>query len=201
MAKTQIVRLIAAATAFVALSLPRSSSAQFSFSQPSGTWTGVDTFDITVSNVLTGQLIRSDSGSGPATFSIGNDTMTIEGGAVFPIIGVGAFPLVGPTSASASINFTDGPGGSEVGNFFVTYESILPNGQIDVGNGSAVADLTSIEFTNPESFAIQTFIFATFTTLPVPEPPSSVLAGLAILVIAAVAWMRSFRRRLQARLS
>jgi hypothetical protein len=201
MAKTQIVRLIAAATAFVALSLPRSSSAQFPFSQPSGTWTGVDTFDITVSNSVTGQLISSDSGSGPATLSIGFESMAIEGGHI-PIIGVGLFALFGPTSASGSINFYDGPGGSEVGNFFVTYESILPNDQIDVGNGSAVADLTSIEydFSHGPDYTV-TESFATFTTLPVPEPPSSVLAGLAILVIAAVAWMRSFRRRLQARLS
>jgi hypothetical protein len=209
MAKTQIVRWIAAATAFVAISLPRSSSAQFPFNTSLGTWTGFDTFDITVSNVSTGQIISSDSGSGPATLTIGDaggiDTIAIEGGNVFPIIGDGPFipsDPFGPTSASASINFDGGPAGFFSGNFFVTYESILPNGQIDVGNGSAVADLTAIEFNNPESFAIQTSIFATFTTaVPVPEPPSSVLAGLAILVIAAVAWMRSFRRRLQARLS
>ena len=199
MAKTQIVRLIAAATAFVALSLPRSSSAQF----PQGTWTGYDTFEITVSNYLTGQLISSDSGSGPATLSFGLSKMIIEG-AHRPIIGEGAISAdeFGPTSASGSFNFYGGPAGIFVGNFFVTYESILPNGQIDVGNGGAVADLTTIEFNlvGPP-FSIRTVSIVTFATLPVPEPPSSVLAGLAILVIAAVAWMRSFRRRLQARLS
>jgi hypothetical protein len=198
MAKTQIVRWIAAATAFVALSLPGSSSAQIQI--PQGTWTGFDTFDITVSNFLTGQLISSDSGSGPATLSIGFDSMAIEGGHI-PIIGVGSSSLFGPTSASGSINFDGGPAGTFVGNFFVTYESILPNGQIDVGNGSGVADLTTIEFDFREPVSTSTTIesFATFTT--VPEPPSSVLAGLAILVIAAVAGMRGFRRRLQARLS
>jgi hypothetical protein len=92
-----------------------------------------------------------------------------------------------------------GSAGSTVANFFVTYESILPNGQIDVGNGSAGADLTTIEFDFGEPVSTETVRFATFTT--VPEPPSSVLAGLAILVIAAVAWMRGLRRRLQARLS
>ena len=199
MAKTQKVRWIAAATAFVALSLPGSSSAQFL--PPSlGTWAGYDTFDITVTNYFTGQLISSDSGSGPATFSIGIDTMTIEGGPFFPIIGIDSFSLLGPTSGSGGTNFINGgPAGSAVGNFFVTYESILPNGQIDVGNGSAVADLTTIEFDFGEPVSTETVSFVTFTT--VPEPPSSVLAGLAILVIAAVAWMRSFRRRLQARLS
>jgi PEP-CTERM motif len=202
MAKTQKVRLIAAATAFVALSLPGSSSAQFL--PPSlGTWTGFDTFDITVTNFSTGQLISSDSGSGPATLSIGNDSMAIEGDHV-PIFGTGGFTPsdpFGPTSASGGIDFNGGPGGSTVGNFFVTYESILPNGQIDVGNGSAVADLTTIEFDFMDPLSASTVIesFATFTT--VPEPSSGMLAGLAILVIAAVACMRGFRRRLQARLS
>jgi hypothetical protein len=205
MSKPQKARWIAAATAFLALSLPGSSSGQFI--PPSlGTWTGVDTFEITVSNFLTGQFISSESGSGPATLSIGTNFMAIAG-AHIPIIAEGQFvpsgPF-GPTSASGSVSFDDGPGGSSVANFFLTYESILPNGQIDVGNGSAVADLTTIEFDFGESpFLSSTIIesFATFTTLPVPEPPSSVLAGLAILVIAAVALMRSFRRRLQARLS
>jgi hypothetical protein len=202
MSKTQKVRLIAAVTAFLALSLPRSSSAQIPLPPSLGTWTGYDTFEITVSNFLTGQLISSDSGSGPATLSIGNDSMAIEG-AHFPIFGTGGFTPsdpFGPTSASGGIDFNGGPGGSTFGNFFVTYESILPNGQIDVGDGSAVADLTTIEFHFGESLSTSTEtlsidIFAT------PEPPSSVLAGLAILVIAAVAWMRGFRRRLRARLS
>jgi hypothetical protein len=200
MAKTQIVRLIAAATAFVALSLPGSSSAQIEI--PRGTWTGFDTFDITVTNFLTEQIISSDSGNGPATLSIGLDKIVIQGGTVFPIIGEGGISAdeFGPTSASGSFNFDGGPAGTFVANFFLTYESILPNGQIDVGNGSAVADLTTIEYDfshGPDYTTIESF--ATFTT--VPEPPSSVLAGLAILVIAAVAGMRGFRRRLQARLS
>jgi PEP-CTERM motif len=193
MAKTQKVRLIVAATAFVALALPRSSSAQFL--PPSlGTWTGYDTYKIFTTNASTGQLISSYSGSGPATLSIGTDTMTIEGDFPFPIIGVGSSSRFGPTSASGSISFNGGPGGSAVGNFFVTYESILPNGQIDVGNGSAVADLTTgvlDDFDGPISTWTVIHSFATFTT--VPEPSSGVLAGLAILVIAAVAWMRGFR--------
>ena len=200
MSKTQKVRWIAAATALVALSLPGSSSAQIEI--PRGTWTGFDTFDITVTNFFTGQLISSDSGSGPATLSIGLDTLTIDGGTVFPIIGEGGISAdeFGPTSASGSLNFNDGPGGSFVGNFFVTYESILPNGQIDVGNGSGVADLTTIVFDFSHGIdSTVTESIATFTT--VPEPSSGMLAGLAILVIAAVAGMRGLRRRLQARLS
>jgi hypothetical protein len=202
MSKPQKARLIAAATAFVALSLPGSSSAQFPLPPSLGTWTGYDTFEITVSNLFTGQLISSDSGSGPATLSIGLDSMAIVG-APIPIFGTGGVTPsdpFGPTSASGGITFNGGPGGTVFGNYFVTYESILPNGQIDVGNGSAVADLTTIVIDSGESVSTQTVSIAMFTTT-VPEPPSSVLAGLAILVIAAVAWMRGFRRRLQARLS
>jgi hypothetical protein len=202
MSKPQKVRWIAAATAFLALSLPGSSSAQF-IPSPSGTWTGIETFDITATNAATGQIISSDSGSGPAILSIGNSNVTIEG-AHIPIIGDGIIIPgdFGPTSASQSFSFDGGPAGAFSGNFFVTYESILPNGQIDVGNGGAVADLTTIEFNlvGPP-FSIRTVSIVTFATLPVPEPPSSVLAGVAILVIATIAWMRGFRRRLQARLS
>ena len=213
MAKTQNVRLIAAATAFLALSLPQSSSAQFFPplfpSPPIGTWTGYESYDILVSSDFPGggSLSKVYSGSGTATLYIGLDYMYIFGpGNVAAGPGVvgsqGAFvppDPFGPTSASGSLFFDSGPAGSATGNFFLTYESILPNGQIDVGNGSAVADLTTIGYgLGPPDFAVITS-FATFTT--VPEPPSSVLAGLAILVIAAVAWVRRFRRRAQARLS
>jgi hypothetical protein len=198
MSKTQKVGLIAAATAFLALSMPGSSSAQFF--PPLGTWAGYDSFEISVFD-FSGNLISSRSGSGPATFSIAIDYMDIAGAGAL-IIGTGPFTPpdpFGPTSASGSISFGGGPGGSTSGNFFLTYESILPNGQIDVGNGGAVADLTTIEYDFSEPGPTVTESFATFNT--VPEPPSSVPAGLAILVIAAVAWMRRFRRRVQARLS
>jgi hypothetical protein len=200
MPRTQKVRLIAVATAFVALSLPGSSSAQFA---TIGTWTGYESFETSVFD-FSGNLINSYSGSGPGGLSIGINDMEI-GGASLHLIGIGPFnppDPFGPTSASAFIRGYFGPGGSESGDFFVTYESILPNGQIDVGNGTAIADLTTIEYDFSRPIWTVTETFATFTTLAaVPEPPSSVLAGLAILVVAAVAWIRGFRRRLQARLS
>ena len=94
----------------------------------------------------------------------------------------------------------DGPGGNNTGNFFLTYESILPNGQIDVGNGNATADLTTFEYDLQSPVATVTESFATFISV-VPEPPSRVLAGLAILVMAAIAGARRLRRSVQARLS
>jgi hypothetical protein len=200
MAKAQKIRLIAAATAFVALSLPGSSSAQ-SPGQILGTWTGYDSVEISVFDFSSGQLLSSYSGSGPATLSMEIDYMVIAGGGAV-IIGTGPYnppDPFGPTSASGIINFNGGPAGSTIGNFFLTYESILPNGQIDVGNGSAVADLTTIEYDFESPVATVTESFATFTT--VPEPPSRVLAGLAILVMAAIAGARRFRRSVQTRLS
>jgi hypothetical protein len=211
MAKTQKIRLIATATAFVALSLPRSSNAQIT----TFSWTGYETIESSES-YLFGPLISTSSGTSRATLTIGIDftlldrfnvtdiEMDIDGSAG----GInGQFAELtppdpfGPTSASGSFSFNGGPAGSTFGNFFLTYESILPNRQLDVGNGIAVADLTTVFFNfqpGPQG-PIVTESFATFTT--VPEPPSGVLAGLAFLVIAAVAWMRGFRRRLQARLS
>ena len=83
MAKTQKVRLIAAATAFLALSLPRSSSAQFfpPFfpSPPIGTWTGYESFETSVYDLYAGKLVNSYSGSGTATLYIGLDYMYIFG--------------------------------------------------------------------------------------------------------------------------
>jgi hypothetical protein len=205
MAKTQKVRLILAATAFVALSLPRSSSAQPP-PTPSGTWTGYESFEISVFDLISGHLLSSHSGAGPGTLFIGpagttGFTLLIISGAA-DVVGLGLLlppDAFGPTSASGRIFLEAGPAGSTSGNFFLTYESILPNSQIDVGNGIAIADLTTTEFDFQLPVQTRTESFATFT--PVPEPPSSVLAGLAILVVAAVAWMRRFRRRVQARLS
>ena len=151
MAKTQKVRLIAAATAFLALSLPRSSNAQFFPplfpSPPIGTWTGYESFEISVLHFPGGPVVNSYSGSGAASLFIEDDYMYISCPGIVFAQGLFVPPdPFGPTSASGSLFFSDGPGGSATGNFFLTYESILPNGQIDVGNGSAVADLTTIEF-------------------------------------------------------
>jgi hypothetical protein len=206
MTKTRKLGVIAVATLLSALSLPRSSSAQaYPFPPPYGlppgpvygSWTGFETFEISVYEFGQQQPIDVFSGSGPATLTIGADFMEI--GTIWGQGGVFINPS-GPTSASGGIEFMDGPGGSSLGNFFVTYQSILPDGQIDVGNGTAVADLTSGFFYSlPNNGLGETIGFATFTT--VPEPSSIVPAALAVLVIAVVAWMRGFCRRPRARLS
>jgi hypothetical protein len=204
MTKTRKLGVIAVATLLSALSLPRSSSAQ-GFPSPDpvgplyGSWNGFETFEISVYKNGQQQPVGGFSGSGPATLTIGADFMEIG-----TIWGQGQnLPIdqFGPTSASGGYNFNVGPGGFSSGNFFVTYQSILPDGQIDVGNGTAVADLTSTfhyPIPGPSELG-ETVGFATFTT--VPEPSSIVPAALAVLVIAVVAWMRGFCRRPRARLS
>jgi hypothetical protein len=202
MTKTPKLGVIAVATLLSALSLPRSSSAQ-GFPSPDpvgplyGSWNGFETFEISVYKNGQQQPVGGFSGSGPATLTIGADF--IEIGDIFGQGGV-SFDQLGPTSASGLYNFFDGPGGFTSGNFFVTFQSILPDRQIDVGNGTAVADLTSGFFYGlPDGGVGETVGFATFTT--VPEPSSIVPAALAVLVIGVIAWMRGFCRRPRARLS
>ena len=210
MTKTRKIGVIAVATLLSALSLPRSSSAQaYPFPPPYGlpgpvygSWTGFETFEISVYKIGQQQPIGGFSGSGPATLTIGADFMEI--GTIWGQGGV-SIDQLGPTSASGGFGANYGPGGFGSGNFFVTYQSILPDGQIDVGNGTAVADLTAgyyylVPGTTPGSYELgETVSFATFTT--VPEPSSIVPAALAVLVIAVVARMRGFCRRPSARLS
>ncbi len=208
MTKTRKLGVIAVATLLSALSLPRSSSAQGGppyFPPPYylpgpvyGSWNGFETFELSAYEIGQQQPIDVFSGSGPATLTIGAGFMEI--GEIFGQGGV-SIDQLGPTSASGGFGANYGPGGFGSGNFFVTYQSILPDGQIDVGNGTAVADLTSgFYYEIPGTFELgETVGFATFTT--VPEPSSIVPAALAVLVMAVVAWMRGFCRRPRARLS
>jgi hypothetical protein len=210
MTKTRKIGVIAVATLLSALSLPRSSSAQGGFpgnfyhGPEYGSYTGFDTYEI--SEYVSNQLVASYSGGGPATLTLGANYMEIG-----PIYGTGVyqtpysnppfFDPFGPTSTAGGFGGGGGFGGFSSGNFVLTYQSILPDGQIDVGNGTAVADLTSgFYYEIPGTFELgETVGFATFTT--VPEPSSIVPAALAVLVIAVVAWMRGFCRRPRARLS
>jgi hypothetical protein len=195
MMKTQKLSLIAAATFLVVLSLPRSSSAQ----TIDGYWRGFESYTTTV-NLGLGQF-ETYSGSGPASLSIYNlpfdsSDFAVQLSGSFPgsdelAAGVLSPAVFGPTSAAGSIFPFGGAPISTFANFFVTYQSILPDGQIDVGNGGGVADFTSFNIAPP--VGLESTTFATFTT--VPEPPSIVLAALAALVIAVVARIRGFRAR------
>jgi hypothetical protein len=203
MTKTRKLGVIAVATLLSALSLPRSSSAQQTGQEINGYWAGFETYQTSV-YTFSGQLIASYSGEAvPAELEISTSRSpypvdgTIQIGSVFAFGAIFPADPFGPTSASGGIFLMDGPGGNVSGNFFLTYDSILPDGQIDVGNGVAVADLTTNFFNHP--MGETTVSFASFTS--VPEPSSIVPAALAVLVFAVVAWMRGFCRRPRARLS
>jgi hypothetical protein len=199
MTKTRKLSLIAATILLSALSLPRSSTAQ----TLEGSYAGVEYYDTSVYQA--GTLISSLSGWTTANLYIdggpGNGlSMYILGQPpASDVFGQGTLSppdAFGPTSATGSLFLDAGPGGLVVGNFFLTYESILPNGQIDVGNGGAVADLTTTSFFFPSPQDV-TVSFASFTS--VPEPSSIVPAALAVLVIGVIAWIRCFRQRLRVR--
>jgi len=192
MTKTRKLLLVVAATFLSALALPGSSSAQFG--TQIGEWSGVYSFQTTI--IQAGMPPVFYSGGGTATFSLydvegldwemavqpSSGSLTYVGGILSP-----PDPF-GPNSASGSlIPFPGYLYG--FGNFFVTYESILPDGLLDVGYGSAVADITTIYNTPTE----QETTFVSFTTAP--EPTSIVHAALAVIVIAVVASMRAFRKR------
>jgi len=193
--KIEKLSLIAAATFLSVLSVPGSSSAQI-VGTPIGEWSGVYSFQTTVydfgkptehySGGGRGYLVLSYTGFPDWEMTITPNFISV-GGRLSP-----PDPF-GPTSASGSLLAFGGPGGSSYGDFSVTYESILPNGQLDVGDGSAIADLTRIFYINE----LESITYATFTT--VPEPTSIVHAALAVIVIAVVASIRAFRKRLCAR--
>jgi hypothetical protein len=205
MTKTRKLSAVAAATFLTVLSLPGSSSAQV-FGTVEGVWGGVYSYQTTISQPL--MPPETFSGTGPADFVLsqigGTDwqmsfvalTPQFTAGVYVPGILSPADPF-GPTSATASLLPYGGPSGASFGNFSVTYDLILPGGQLVVGTGGAIADLTSIEYNSDLS---QTFTFATFTGI-VPEPSSIVPGGTAIAVIALVAWTRRSRPRSRPRMS
>ena len=85
----------------------------------------------------------------------------------------------GPTSANGSLLPVRGLDGQSFGNFAVSYEAILPDGNIVVGDGNALADLTEITFGENG----ETITFASFSNIP--EPSSIVMATSATLLILA----------------
>jgi hypothetical protein len=183
MMKTGKVSLIVAATFIAALSLPRSVSA----GEISGGWVG--SAFVQTSQVVDGVPVVS-SFSGPASLGItaginfGFDGEMIVAGDGFSVLVFGRLSTegFGPTSANGSLlPTTGGPAGSSFGNFAVSYEAILPDGNIVVGDGTAVADLTEISVGNNG----ETITFASFQSSNIPEPSSIVMATSAALLILA----------------
>jgi hypothetical protein len=200
MTTTKRLGFIAVLTLLSAVS-PRISYAQDIF----GSWTGVEEYNVEVF-LADGQQVGNYSGSAPATFDIStlefpNMYMLVAASPpAYSVYGAGLLsPLdaFGPTSAAGSMEAFGGYGGQDGGDFFLTYQSILPDGQIVNGNGSAIADVSSVSI---DEFGTQTISFASFQST-VPEPSSIVQAALAVLAATLVLAWRSFRPRLRTRLS
>ncbi len=200
MSKTQKLTLIVAACRLPVVSLPRSCAAQTP-SEITGEWHGTWSYSGTYSS-LDGSV--NFSGGGPATLEIGvgNGMAEMEFGGPIPYYeGLSGLFM---TSNEAQFDATSASGtapgytsrtGAVFGNFFVTYESLLPDGTI-VDPQTAVADLTVV-VRDPSSDA-ELDAFATFVAV-IPEPPSGVLAAAAAMVIGAVAEVRAALRKSKSR--
>jgi hypothetical protein len=190
------------------LSLHQSSSAQV----VSGTWNGIETYNIELQ--IFGQPQQFYSGTQSAVFQISaiNDTnpgrnglldVTMQVTGAFDVPGFGntisgagiAYDPqdpFGPTSASGMAYGNYPPlepsGDFFSGDFSLTYQSIGSDGLIDVGGGSALAHLTSFQSLNLESFILE---MATFQA--VPEPSSIVMAASGALLVLIVALVRARR--------
>ncbi len=157
-----------------------------------------------------GTLVGQSSGSGSATFAFSYysdgwldffSTCPSAPGLFYGFeIGSGAIDMkYGPTSASGSIIIDSQA--ATYGNFSATYESILPNGQIVVGDGGASANVYGDAFDqygDGDTYAMQ---FTGSGAPIVPEPASIVPAALAVLMLVTFAWIRGFRLRSWLRLS
>ena len=98
-----------------------------------------------------------------------------------------------PQGASGSMNTDIYPRYYDTGNFFVSYQAILPDGSIDTTGGFAVADMNVIDVNAITGATTNTII--SFQGAGVPEPSSLVLAASGILMVSIFAWMRGFTGR------
>jgi len=198
---TKWLSLIAALTFFSALWLPRPSDAGSVY----GTWSGVETGY--AQEYLNGHFLGTTYLSPmPATLYISYDPsqpfVDVDINSKFSVdmsgISITGAPIdFGPESASGSIFGGYGYYGlSPVANYFVNYESILPDGMLVTGGDSAVADITYLNLDGNRTGGVLFFSFQT-----VPEPSSIVPAASAVLMIVIFAWTRSCRPRPRRRLS
>jgi hypothetical protein len=200
MTKTQRVRWIAVPIFFSAISLPGSSYAQ---QIDSGTWIGVESYSATFYGANQ-MIIGESSGSNIWTtfnleFLYSSSDLNIAG--IGMSVGSFSIPftfldsnlqLFGPQEASGSMNADIYHLYYDTGNFFVTYQAILPDGSIDTTGGFADADMTLV-ITNTSGAAEH--VFVEFQGVGVPEPSSLVLAASGILMVSIFAWMRGFTGR------
>jgi hypothetical protein len=200
MTKTQRVRLIAVLIFFSAISLPGSSYAQ---QIDSGTWIGYESYSATFYGANQ-MIIGESSGSNIWTtfnleFLYSSSDLNIAG--IGMSVGSFSIPftfldsnlqLFGPQEASGSMNADIYHLYYDTGNFFVTYQAILPDGSIDTTGGFADADMTLV-ITNTSGAAEH--VFVEFQGVAVPEPSSLVLAATGTLMVSIFAWMRGFTGR------
>jgi hypothetical protein len=200
MTKTQRVRLVAVLIFFSAISLTGSSYAQ---QIDSGTWSGFESYSTTFYG--TNQMIIGEtSGSNIwTTFNLEFVSSFSDLNLVGVAMSVGGFSipftflgsnlqLDDPQVASGSMNTDIYHQYEDFGDFFVSYQAILPDGSIDTTGGFADADMT-ILITHTSGAAERTFV--EFQSGSVPEPSSLVLAASGILMVSIFAWMRGFTGR------
>jgi hypothetical protein len=200
MTKTQKLILIPALTCFCAVALPPSSDADSVF----GTWTGVESFSEVVSGI-DGQIISESSGSNiPAVLSISFASfypgslqpqridMSVFGDSGFSISGQpsSGMPTLGPQIADGYVVPFQQGHGQEFVYYALTYQSILPDGSIDITGGSAEATMRYSYY--DELYGNSGNGFVSFQSQSVPEPSSIVLAAIASLMIFIFARRQGF---------
>jgi hypothetical protein len=153
----------------------------------SGSWSGVTSE--TIMDYSQYQLIDTTELSFADTLSISFD-VNVDNGIVDSVEGYGLGVSFGAQGGGGTIiSFEGGTLGSDTANFFVTYQSILPDGTIDTSIGSATADFTFVS--GLDGAGNGDLIFASFTT--VPEPSSIVMGTLGTLATVLLIWARGRR--------
>jgi len=200
MTNIQTLGLITALTFGSAIALPGSCRADVIY----GTWIGSES-QITY-EFVNGNFISTEQSGFPATFFISydssadtvfmsvTDTNNTSIGFSLYAEDVSVPPdsvSFGPQSASGSVVVGNPtlPVGESFGDFFLTYNAILPSGMIDTSTGGAVADM-SINDVDP--LGNGDFYGVGFQSTP--EPASIVQVVSGSLFVAILAWMRRARR-------
>jgi hypothetical protein len=144
----------------------------------SGGYTGVETWD---EFVQTPAGVTETTGSSQAMFYFesfnygGSLYLSLQGAVDVSIDGPATDWTLTPTSASGSV--TQGSlGGPDGGDYFATFDSIGPDGQVVGGN--AVADFEQTTLNGP----VDTITYTRFVSLP--EPSSIILMASAVLLFA-----------------
>jgi hypothetical protein len=200
MAKTQKFSLIVAASLLPLVSLPRSCVAQ-SPSTIYGEWYGHYSYNATYEPFAGGSYTFSGSGEGVLDVDDYSGYLTITLPGRIPYWGAIALAqdmppdVFGPTSATGTMGQMYDFNATAFGNFFLTYQSVLPDGAI-FNPETAAADVTMIG-TN-YGYAGRFEGFASFVAV-IPEPPSGILAASAMLAIGAVAGIRAILRKSKSR--